>query len=160
MDSATEFLFGDRVNSTHESLLLPGGVEVPVSGSVTPARSRPITSALVRSFDMIQEVFCWRIRIGFSWFAFETFKDHTEEHYDNIRAYLQRSWIGAREATSITERGIGTKEGQKIRGWRRRDTPGPLGFETDDVDIIRDSLINMPFAGRDGVSLIPFLDVY
>ena len=64
LDSVTEFLFGDCVNSLYEPLLLPGGVETPRYGSLIPETAS--SSAFVRPFGITQaqEVITTRLRIG------------------------------------------------------------------------------------------------
>jgi len=155
LDSATEFLFGACVNSIHEPLLLPGGIEPPLPGCVTPAGKHPSASSFVRSFGAAQEVLCRRLRIGFNWPAFETFKDQTAEHYENIRAYLQPLVEkGLERRRQLQSDELGQKDkGEKVEAGEGVTLLDHLAVETDDVDIIRDSLINMLIAGRDTVCL-------
>lgn len=156
LDSATEFLFGDCVNSIYEPMLLPGGAEPPLSGSVTPTRHHPSTSTFVRSFGAAQEVLAKRLRTGFSWPAFETFKDKTEKHYDNIRAYLQPLVErGLERRHQLQSVGFKLREkGEKVEVGEGMTLLDHLVLETDDVDVIRDSLMNMLLAGRDTVRYI------
>jgi hypothetical protein len=155
LDSATEFLFGDCVNSICEPMLLPGGVEPSLSGSVIPNGNHPSISTFVRSFGAAQEVLAKRLRTGFSWPAFEMFRDETETHYHNIRAYLQPLVErGLERRRQLQSEGFGQKEkGGKVEVGEGMTLLDHLVLETDDVDIIRDSLMNMLIAGRDTVRL-------
>lgn len=165
LDSATEFLFGDCVDSIHEPSLLPHYWLSSDSGTATPAltttqsSSMPVTNrntsstSFVRSFGAAQDIISRRVRVGYAWPALETFTDLTAEHRSKIREYLQpileralekkRGGIVDAGATAVREKAeLG--EGVTLLDY--------LVHQTEDKDIIRDSLMNMLIAGRDTVS--------
>lgn len=137
-------------------MLLPGGLQPPYSGTSTP-HAHPSSSTFVRAFSAAQELISVRVRMGKVWPAPEVFKDKSEEYTHQLRAYLQPIVDAAlqRREYIIKERqgrkgGLDSEKGAIEEGMTLLDH---LVLQTDDVDIIRDSLLNMLIAGRDTVSI-------
>lgn len=157
LDSATEFLFGDCVHSIYEPMLLPGGHEPPLvtSGTESPRLAHPSSSAFVRAFSAAQELISNRIRMGDVWPVREMSRDKAEDYTGKLKAYLQ----------PIVDMGLQRKavllEKRKTNGGQNKENDKAIDegmtlldhlvLETDDVDVIRDSLMNMLIAGRDTV---------
>lgn len=159
LDSATEFLFGDCAHSIHEPMILPGGVQ-PIessAGSKAPSTVQPKNSAFVRAFGAAQELVSIRVRTGRIWPLRELSKDKSVEYTEKIHAYMQPVVKRGleRRALLLAERAekqdVGDEKGGIEEGMTLLDH---LVLETDDEDIIRDSLMNMLIAGRDTVSWI------
>ncbi|KAF8306199.1 cytochrome P450 [Clavulina sp. PMI_390] len=154
LDSATEFLFGDCVHSIYEPMLLPGGIQPTLSGSVTPGRTQPSSSAFVKAFAAAQEHISIRVRMGRVWPAAEMTRDRSDDYAMHLKVYLEpivdkalhrrtqllKERNEKRQAGSTSEK-EGIEEGMTLLDH--------LVLETDDRNIIRDSLMNMLIAGRD-----------
>ena len=96
------------------------------------------------------------MRVGHAWAALETFGDQTKEHTGKIRNYLQ----------PILERALEKKREGKLQGLTTGEKVelgegvtllDDLVQQTEDKDIIRDSLMNMLIAGRDTVGTLILL---
>ncbi|KAF8307676.1 cytochrome P450 [Clavulina sp. PMI_390] len=154
LDSATEFLFGDCVHSIYEPMLLPGGIQPTLSGSVTPGRSEPSSSAFVKAFAAAQEHISTRVRMGRIWPLAEILRDKSDQYAMHLKVYIEPIVERAlhRRTQLLQERNekrsmgvVSEKEGIE-EGMTLLDH---LVLETDDRNIIRDSLMNMLIAGRD-----------
>lgn len=157
LDSATEFLFGDCVHSIHEPMLLSGGVTPSMSGKPTHFVNHPSSSAFVRAFSASQELLSKRLRLGLVWPILEMFEDKSDEYTDKLKAYLQPIVdVGLQRRPLLNERQESGKTGKEID--EDMTLLDHLVLETDDVNIIRDELMNMLIAGRDTVStMVRFL---
>ncbi|KAF8307690.1 cytochrome P450 monooxygenase pc-1 [Clavulina sp. PMI_390] len=144
LDSATEFLIGDCVNSIQEPMLLPGGVEPPRKNTTGHS-----TSDFFKAFARAQEIMSIRVRTGKIWPLREIKKDAIEEHSQQFRAYFEPIFDKAlqRRKELLREKDeTGTLNHEVEEGTTFLDS---LLQQTDNRTLIRDALVNTLSAGRD-----------
>ncbi|KAF8307691.1 cytochrome P450 [Clavulina sp. PMI_390] len=155
LDSATEFLFGDCVNSIREPMLLPGGQEPHNATSKGHG-----TSAFVKAFSRAQEIISIRVRTGRLWPLREIKKDATADPVKQFRRYFEPILDKAlqRREELLQKKGPSISEVREVEeGMSFLDY---LLLQTDDRALIRDSLVSMLIAGRDTTTCLITFTTY
>ncbi|KAF8317439.1 cytochrome P450 [Clavulina sp. PMI_390] len=165
LDSATEFLFGECVHSIYEPMLLPGGVQPTSSHSSSANHARPSSSTFVKALRVAQEHIAIRILMGRIWPLSEMFRDKSDDYTIHIKAYLEPIMEKAllKKAQLLKERaddGMGTVSSEKDDIKEGMTLLEHLVLQTDDRNVIRDSLMNMLVAGRDSMTTLMTFATY
>jgi hypothetical protein len=84
LDTASEFLFGQNLNTLSSSLPVPGQGVIGAKGSVTTDS----WGSFAQAFEEIQQIVTNRRRLGYIWPLFELFDDKTTPQVTAIRLYL------------------------------------------------------------------------
>lgn len=104
VDSAAEFLFGERFDTLHGSLPDASKAAMSIKGSATDDDF----GALVQSFEASQEITTQRARRGYFWPIKELFKDEAVPHAQVISNYL----------APIVDRALASRSSMKRAGIR------------------------------------------
>ncbi|KAL0958726.1 hypothetical protein HGRIS_014056 [Hohenbuehelia grisea] len=150
LDSATEFLFGQNVNSLSAGLPYPYTVPEASSGS-HPANE------FARAFGKAQHEAAYRFRFGLEWPLLEPFRHRTQDSMDIVRAFLDPILTEAldkkREAANT-----GLPQDKELK-----DEDTLLDYlvrHTDDHTLLRDEILNIMIAGRDTTATTITFAVY
>ncbi|KAF8301042.1 cytochrome P450 [Clavulina sp. PMI_390] len=155
LDSATEFLFGSCVHSLQDPMLPPGGQYATSASRLNKAgtKSRE-SSSFVPAYTAAMEEMSARVYMGKHWPLFNITKDRMTEHMSKVYAYVDPMIIAALERRSALSED-------------RKEDLDHMTFldhvvrETDDLSVIRDSLMNLLVAGRDTTSsLLTFVTYF
>ncbi|KAF8317440.1 cytochrome P450 monooxygenase pc-3 [Clavulina sp. PMI_390] len=165
LDSATEFLFGESAHSIYEPLLLPGGLQPPSPQLPSTEPSRPSSASFVKALRDAQENIAMRVLMGKVWPLSEIFHDKSDDYTVPIRAYLEPILERAllKRTQLLKERdakGLGSDGQEKESIEEGMTLLDHLVLETDDRNIIRDSLMNMLIAGRDTTATLLTFSLY
>ena len=104
VDSASEFLFGERLDTLHGSLPDPEKAAVGSKGSATDDSF----GAFVNAFEASQQITTQRARRGYFWPIKELFHDEAVPHANVISDYLQ----------PIVDRALAARNTMKRAGMR------------------------------------------
>ncbi|KAF7982653.1 hypothetical protein HWV62_27101 [Athelia sp. TMB] len=137
LDSATEFLFGQDVQSLSTGLAYPHRTED--SRHVGPSE------AFSRAVSRSQEALVQRLRSGWVWPLFEVFKDNTAAPMEVVNAYLAPILKDAVEKQE--SRAAGYDDDDKIG--EAETLLSHLVKLTTDKTVLRDEILNILVAGRD-----------
>ncbi|EAU87478.1 cytochrome P450 monooxygenase pc-3 [Coprinopsis cinerea okayama7 len=143
LDTATQFLFGNCVNSLDAGLPYPAKFGLTVHQTLSGKKA----DDFARAFMEAQEAIANRERVGWIWPLFEFWKDKTEEPMKTVRAFIDpivKEAIANRATQSLEEKTSGEKEiqdGQTLLDY--------LVNVTQDPTILRDEILNIMIAGRD-----------
>ncbi|KAF8317441.1 cytochrome P450 monooxygenase pc-3 [Clavulina sp. PMI_390] len=155
LDSTSEFLFGECVNSIHEPLLLPGGIQPDTSPQLpSTSHTRPSSATFVKALAAAQHHISTRVFMGRIWPLSEMFRDKSEDYTPTITAYLEPIVEKAmlKKAQALREKDgkhMENNGSEKAAIEEDMTLLDYLVLQTDDRAIIRDSLMNMLVAGRD-----------
>ncbi|GJJ08896.1 hypothetical protein Clacol_003116 [Clathrus columnatus] len=141
LDSATEFLFGSCVHSL--AAPLPYAHNSPRTTNVT---SLHINDRFAKAFAEAQAEVTLRSRLGDLWPLRDIFGDQTRDSMAIINEYIDPILQEAIENKKPKSKG-GDAQAEKLEG--PETLLSHLVQETDDIDIIRDEVINIMLAGRD-----------
>lgn len=106
LDTASEFLFGQNLNTLSSSLPVPGQGCIGAKGSITTDS----WGSFAQAFEEIQQIVTNRRRLGYTWPLFELFGDKTTPQVIVIRRYLD----------PIVRQVLLDKEAMKNRGIENR----------------------------------------
>jgi cytochrome P450 len=138
LDSTTEFLFGQCVDSVSAPLPLPAN-HVEFGISTTSDNNNRFARALAE----VQAEISRRSHTMAIWPVFEIFKDRTKESMDFLHNYVEPFIVEALKRKEEMKDMIMEKDGE------RNTLLDHMVDMTDDLEVIRDELINMLVAGRD-----------
>lgn len=85
LDTASEALFGERLDTLHRALPIPGKSTMSAKGSAT----KDEFGDFVQSFEVAQEIVVRRSGKGYFWPATQLLKDDIEPHADVISKFLE-----------------------------------------------------------------------
>ncbi|KAG8970880.1 hypothetical protein FRC03_000098 [Tulasnella sp. 419] len=147
LDSASEFLFGQSVNS----------LEMTSKESDNHATS---STRFAQAFQSAQEAVASRLRRSPVWPLWEVWGDATKEHMEVVNGYINPILEAAlKRKASHTEKSVSQNS-------ENADAEGPETFldhlvsVTDDVVVIRDQILNILIAGRDTTAATLTFAVY
>ncbi|KAJ7853718.1 cytochrome P450 monooxygenase CYP63 [Mycena olivaceomarginata] len=151
LDSASEFLFGMKLNTLSQPLTVPGKVKLGPKGSI-PIDGATEFDEFTEAFERVAVIITRRGTQGDTWPLLELFEDKTEDSIATIMNWLE----------PIVNRAISDKENGKAAG---AVTPLDdnvfldfLAAKTDDVEHIRYELVTYLIASRDTTaSLLTFV---
>lgn len=86
LDTASESLFGQRLDTLHGALPQPGQSSSLSGKSCTPMDE---FGSFAQAFEVSQEIIVERTRRGYFWPAFQLFKDDVEPHAKVIDTFLE-----------------------------------------------------------------------
>ncbi|KAJ7679274.1 cytochrome P450 [Mycena polygramma] len=151
LDSASEFLFGMKLDTLAQPLTVPGKVKLGPKGSV-PIDGTTEFDAFTEAFERFAVIITRRGTQGDTWPLLELFEDKTEECIATIMNWLEPVVVRA-----LTERDSRKRAGIEASA----DEDVFLDFlasKTDDVEHIRYELITYLIASRDTTaSLLTFV---
>jgi cytochrome P450 len=157
LDAASEFLFGENLNTLSAALPTPGRVSMGPKGSATHDSWGSFASA----FEMAQQVITMRGRLGYFWPFFELFNDKSEPHVKAVREWLdpivRRIVEDKAHSCSVPASPVDKSFLQHLADSIEGNGDALLaiqkGRDSDycqtDTTVIRDQLLNMLLASRD-----------
>ncbi|KIM79356.1 hypothetical protein PILCRDRAFT_74435, partial [Piloderma croceum F 1598] len=139
LDTASEFLFGQNLNTLSSSLPVPGQGGIGAKGSVTT----DAWGSFAQAFEEIQQIVTNRRRLGYTWPLFELFDDKTTPQVTVIRRFLD----------PIVRQVLLDKEAMENSGIESRIEEKAfiqhLAESTNDAGLIRDQILSVLLASRD-----------
>ncbi|TCD71088.1 hypothetical protein EIP91_000180 [Steccherinum ochraceum] len=139
LDAAAEALFGEKINSIHGSLPVPGKTSMGAKGSL----GTDDFGAFAQAFEMAQEVIVGRTHQGYFWPAFQLFNDDLQPHVDVIDKWIEPMISRVLENKSqMRKAGLSSQVDQST-------FLEYLAEHTEDPQVIKDQLLNVLLAGRD-----------
>ncbi|KAK9238923.1 cytochrome P450 [Lipomyces kononenkoae] len=141
IDSATEFLFGQSVNSLRLTGPSPAADNIP---DVKRASQSEIAAVFARAFDYCQEIVAFRCLLQ-SWYWLmnpKKFRDNITIVHRFVDHYVDR-------AVSLVRQSIETKKQGEVVQSERYMFLEALAEETQDPKALRDQSLNILLAGRD-----------
>ncbi|KAF5374312.1 hypothetical protein D9758_004630 [Tetrapyrgos nigripes] len=163
IDSATEFLFGQDIQTLSEALPYPFYSPRNVTSSnPTATGSESFSQAFARSFSAAQGYTFSRARFGKHWPLVEFWKDRTKEEMNNVRQFMDPILESAVNRTREKRGQKGTSQAQSVdREVKEGETLlDHLTNYTEDPVILRDEIMNLAVAGRDTTASILTFSVY
>ncbi|KAF9219868.1 cytochrome P450 [Gyrodon lividus] len=139
LDSATEFLFGNRVDTLAAGIPYPHNVPNPTFVSRESNTARDFAVA----FAAAQHWMARRTTIGHVWPLFELFQDRTRKPMKVVDAFLEPIVKDAIEKHKASQ---GLQEKDKSEDVTLLDV---LVRQTTDTKILKDETLNILLAGRD-----------
>ncbi|KAJ3718098.1 cytochrome P450 monooxygenase CYP63 [Lentinula guzmanii] len=139
LDAASEFLFGQNLDTLSATLPVAGKTKMGPKGSATEDPWGSFASA----FEMAQQVITARSRVGYFWPVFEIFRDKNAPNAEVVHRWLDplvKSALGEKER--MEKAGICSPVAEK-------NFLQHLAESTDDSIIIRDQLLSLLLASRD-----------
>ena len=85
LDAASEALFGERLDTLHRDLPVPGKTTMGAKGSTTKGEF----GDFVQSFEVAQEIVVRRSGKGYFWPITQLFKDDIQPHAEVISKFLE-----------------------------------------------------------------------
>ncbi|KAF8307679.1 cytochrome P450 [Clavulina sp. PMI_390] len=144
IDSATEFLFGKCVNSLHDPITLPGGIE-DTSPRKSGSAVAPDAGRFVQAYTLAMEQFSSRFSAGKHWPLLNILEDRATKPMSTVYAYIDPIIASARQRR---DQRSGTRDVHQ----KAEDDMSFIDYlllQTDDPTVIRDSLMILLVAGRD-----------
>ncbi|KIM37776.1 hypothetical protein M413DRAFT_448289 [Hebeloma cylindrosporum] len=142
LDAATEFLFGNCVES------LSAGLPYPYNATYVPPIKRTAkgdaANAFAHAFLEAQEVISVRERYGWVWPLAEIFKDKSYEPMKIVNSYIEpivKEALEKKRNLPIREKGKEPSDGETLLD--------SLVRVTDDPVVLKDETLNIMIAGRD-----------
>ncbi|THH04268.1 hypothetical protein EW145_g5647 [Phellinidium pouzarii] len=139
LDTASEFLFGNNLDTLSLSLPEPGKAKMGPKGSATNDEF----GSFAQAFEMAQCVITQRARLGYFWPVSELKKNRIKE-----AGQITKKWLDP-----IVRRAIDEKAKAKRAGIEapisERTFLEHLAQSTEDVGLIRDELLSILLASRD-----------
>ncbi|KAJ3891299.1 cytochrome P450 monooxygenase CYP63 [Lentinula edodes] len=139
LDAASEFLFGQNLDTLSATLPVAGKTKMGPKGSATEDPWGSFASA----FEMAQQVITARSRVGYFWPLFELFRDKNAPNAEVVHRWLDplvKSALSEKE--KMEKAGICSPVAEK-------NFLQHLAESTDDPIIIRDQLLSLLLAARD-----------
>ncbi|KAJ7457886.1 cytochrome P450 monooxygenase CYP63 [Mycena latifolia] len=151
LDSASEFLFGMKLDTLAQPLTVPGKVKLGPKGSI-PIDGATEFDAFTEAFERVAVIITRRGTQGDTWPLLELFKDETEDSIATIMNWLE----------PVVERALVEKENRRKASIDTAATGDVfldyLASKTDNVEHIRYELITYLIASRDTTaSLLTFV---
>ncbi|KAJ6571580.1 cytochrome P450 monooxygenase CYP63 [Mycena capillaripes] len=151
LDSASEFLFGMKLDTLAQPLTVPGKVKLGPKGSI-PIDESTEFDEFTEAFERVAVIITRRGTQGDTWPLLELFGDETEESIATIMDWME----------PVVVRAITDKENRKKAGIETSAAENVfldfLASKTDDVEHIRYELITYLIASRDTTaSLLTFV---
>ncbi|KAJ7159063.1 cytochrome P450 monooxygenase CYP63 [Mycena crocata] len=151
LDSASEFLFGMKLDTLSQPLTVPGKVKLGPKGSI-PNDGATEFDEFTEAFERVAVIITRRGVQGDTWPLLELFEDKTE---DSIATIM--NWMEPVVERAIKEKGRRMKAGIQTAA-NENVFLDFLASKTDDVEHIRYELITYLIASRDTTaSLLTFL---
>ncbi|EJD51740.1 cytochrome P450, partial [Auricularia subglabra TFB-10046 SS5] len=139
LDSSTEFLFGQSVDSLHADLPYPHNVPPPLGYIQTKSSS----DEFVRAFEDAKRAILERLHSGILWPFRELFRDRSRSAMKVIDAYIDPILQLALERKRINKSSPAPDEKEAST------LLDHLLSSTDDQQVIKDEIMNIMVAGRD-----------
>ncbi|KAJ7281436.1 cytochrome P450 monooxygenase CYP63 [Mycena rebaudengoi] len=151
LDSASEFLFGMKLNTLSQPLTQPGKAKLGPKGSI-PIDGATEFDEFTEAFERVAVIITRRGTQGDTWPLLELFEDKTEDSISTIMNWMEPM---VKKAVSEKERrsqaGVETAAGENV-------FLDFLASKTNDVEHIRYELITYLIASRDTTaSLLTFV---
>ncbi|KAJ7187837.1 cytochrome P450 monooxygenase CYP63 [Mycena filopes] len=151
LDSASEFLFGMKLDTLSLPLTVPGKVKLGPKGSL-PIDAVTEFDEFIEAFEEIAVIITRRGVQGKTWPLLELFRDKTEDSLATIMNWME----------PVVKRAVTEKEKRKAAGLKTNASEDVflhfLASKTDDVEHMRYELITFLIASRDTTaSLLTFL---
>ncbi|KAF9445140.1 cytochrome P450 monooxygenase CYP63 [Macrolepiota fuliginosa MF-IS2] len=142
LDAASEFLFGQNLDTLAASLPQPHNTRMGAKGSAT----EDSWGAFATAFDEAQMNITKRARIGYLWPLLEGFRDRNRPH-----AQVIEEWLDPIVRRAVEEkRRLGTGESPL----EDKTFLQHLADSTENPVLIRDQLLNMLLASRDTTACV------
>ncbi|KAL5522174.1 hypothetical protein ACEPAF_2031 [Sanghuangporus sanghuang] len=139
LDSASEFLFGNNLDTLSLSLPEPGKAKMGPKGSATNDEF----GSFAQAFEMAQCIITHRARLGYFWPVAEFWKNKMKE-----LGQVTKKWLDP-----LVQRAVNEKLKAKRLGIEapisERTFMEHLAQSTEDVGLIRDELLSILLASRD-----------
>jgi hypothetical protein len=100
LDAASEFLFGENLNTLSAALPVPGKTSMGPKGSAT----HDTWGSFAQAFEMAQQIVTTRARLGYFWPLFELFGDKSIPHSKAIRTWIDPIVNQAIQAKTAAEK--------------------------------------------------------
>ncbi|KAK0184281.1 cytochrome P450 [Armillaria mellea] len=146
LDSATEYIFGNDVNSISAGLPYPAG-----SGNNSPFVAHP-SNVFVKAFAKAQEQIVVRFHRGQFWPLCEFWADEVKPLRQIIDDFIRPTLVEA-----FDRKAKGVDLGKDLESTSLLDR---LVENIDDKKIVQDELVNLLAAGRDSISALLTFAVY
>ncbi|KAJ7502610.1 cytochrome P450 monooxygenase CYP63 [Mycena galericulata] len=151
LDSASEFLFGTKLDTLLQPLTIPGKAKLGPKGSI-PSEGATKFDEFTEAFERVAVLITRRGAQGPTWPLFELFTDKTEGSIATITSWME----------PVVGQAIAKKERRKESGFETAPNEHVfldfLASQTDDVEHIRYELITYLIASRDTTaSLLTFV---
>ncbi|PBK98060.1 cytochrome P450 [Armillaria gallica] len=151
LDSATEYLFGNDVNSTSAGLPYPAGS--PLAGN--PHFVNHPSNTFVKAFAAAQEESALRLQRGQYWPLFEFKTDTVKPLRQVVNEFVEPLLVEA-----LSRKGEGKMPVEDDKSGKNISLLARLVENTNDTKIIRDELVNILVAGRDTTASLLTFAVY
>ncbi|KXN82490.1 Cytochrome P450 52E2, partial [Leucoagaricus sp. SymC.cos] len=145
LDAASEFLFGENLDTLSASLPKPYKTPMGPKGSAT----QDTWGAFANAFDEAQMNITKRARIGYLWPLAELFGDRNRQHAEVIREWLDPLVKKALEEKGRFDNGDSIESPVGDKTFLQH-----LADSTENPVIIRDQLLNMLLASRDTTACV------
>ncbi|KDQ58030.1 hypothetical protein JAAARDRAFT_34843 [Jaapia argillacea MUCL 33604] len=139
LDTASEFLFGQNLDTLSGTLPTPGKASLGLKGSATHDEFGSFTQA----FEACQQIITNRARIGYIWPLFELFGDKTAGPVKTIGRWLDPH-VERAISDKIRMHKAGVQSSVSEKTFLQH-----LADSTNDPVLIRDQLLSMLLASRD-----------
>ncbi|KAF9448161.1 cytochrome P450 [Macrolepiota fuliginosa MF-IS2] len=149
LDAATEFLFGHNVQSLSGILPYPYNHPSHISLSTTACDGGEgkFSTGFVQAFVEAQMITSRRWRFSVHWPLLEFWKDDMKKPIGVVKELIEPI---VKEAVRKKQQRVFTALGGKVEEETEEETLlENLVNETDDLDILRDEIVNLLVAGRD-----------
>ncbi|KAK0438221.1 cytochrome P450 [Armillaria borealis] len=151
LDSATEYLFGNDVNSTSAGLPYPAGS--PLAGN--PHFVNHPSNTFVKAFAAAQEESALRLQRGQYWPLFEFKADAVKPLRQVVNEFVEPLLVEA-----LNRKDEGKKLMEDDKSDENLSLLTRLVENTNDTKVIRDELVNILVAGRDTTASLLTFAVY
>ncbi|KAL0949003.1 hypothetical protein HGRIS_009102 [Hohenbuehelia grisea] len=150
LDSATEFLFGQNVNS------LSAGLPYPHTGEAHSSDTHP-ANVFARAFGKAQHEAAFRFRFGAEWPLTEPLRLRTQDSMDIVRSFIDPILTEALAKKRDAKRAGILQDSELVEDDTLLDY---LVKHTDDETVLRDETLNIMIAGRDTTATTLTFAVY
>ncbi|KAI0076688.1 cytochrome P450 [Panus rudis PR-1116 ss-1] len=144
LDTASEVLFGEKLNTLHGALPIPGQTGLSAKGSATNDEF----GSFAQSFEKAQEIIIERTNRGYFWPIYQLFKDDVQPHAETIDRFLDPiiSRVLLHKQQMRKAGIVSTVEHSTFLEY--------LTDNTEDPKVLRDQLLNILLASRDTTSCL------
>ena len=150
LDSATEFLFGNDVQSLSAELPYPHYVATSFAKNLAAEAEHP-ASRFVAAFSKAQFITVFRMRFGMHWPLGEFWRDKLKEPMKVVHDFIDPIVAEAiRRKREVAEKGI-------VKDRDDETLLENLVNSTEDPITLRDEIMSLLVAGRDTVSKLRFI---
>ncbi|OJA17451.1 hypothetical protein AZE42_05935 [Rhizopogon vesiculosus] len=139
IDAASDFLFGENLDTLSKRLPAPSSGSQSDRGSATDDS----WGTFAQAFEAAQRIITMRARTGSIWPVFELFEDKTAPHVEIIKR-----WLDPLVKKTLEHKAAA----QKVGRWSTMEDKTfleHLADSTEDAGMIRDQLLNILLAARD-----------